>query len=183
MVRADSVIVSRTTTYSGAPSVNQAFTYGTVTLCGVAFQQLRLAWLNRKQESYNPRMQASWFGLIRVRSPLLTESMSLSSPSGTEMFQFPEFPLLCRSTRKRVGFPIRTSPDQSVSPARPGFSQVIASFIGSSARASTVDPWYLDHLRSWRSVALFPMGFSRAGTPVYAFSRSFHTRCHASRLA
>ena len=161
MVRADSVIVSRTTTYSGAPSVNQAFTYGTVTLCGVAFQQLRLAWLNRQQESYNPRMQASWFGLIRVRSPLLTESMSLSSPSGTEMFQFPEFPLLCRSTRKRVGFPIRTSRGQSVSPARPGFSQVIASFIGSSARASTVDPWYLDHLLSKRPPPVTPRGGSR----------------------
>src|SRR5437588_12341337 len=30
-----------------------------------------------------------WFGLIRVRSPLLTESRLLSFPPGTEMFQFP----------------------------------------------------------------------------------------------
>ncbi len=29
------------------------------------------------------------FGLIRVRSPLLTESRLLSFPPGTEMFQFP----------------------------------------------------------------------------------------------
>src|SRR3954463_4731572 len=29
------------------------------------------------------------FGLIRVRSPLLTESLLLSFPPGTEMFQFP----------------------------------------------------------------------------------------------
>ena len=30
-------------------------------------------------------------GYVRVRSPLLTESMSLSVPTGTEMFQFPAF--------------------------------------------------------------------------------------------
>lgn len=45
-----------------------------------------------------------------------------------------------------VGFPIRTSQSQRLSPTRLGFSQVIASFIGSSARASTVDPYYLDLL-------------------------------------
>ena len=31
------------------------------------------------------------FGLIRFRSPLLTESLLLSLPGGTEMFQFPPF--------------------------------------------------------------------------------------------
>ena len=30
-------------------------------------------------------------GYVRFRSPLLTESMSLSVPAGTEMFQFPAF--------------------------------------------------------------------------------------------
>jgi hypothetical protein len=30
-----------------------------------------------------------WFGLFRFRSPLLTESLLLSLPPGTEMFQFP----------------------------------------------------------------------------------------------
>ena len=35
--------------------------------------------------------ESRWFGLIRVRSPLLTESRFLSSPRGTEMFQFPRF--------------------------------------------------------------------------------------------
>lgn len=41
-----------------------------------------------------PRGCTSRFGLIRFRSPLLTESMSLSFPPGTEMFQFPGFPSL-----------------------------------------------------------------------------------------
>ena len=31
------------------------------------------------------------FRLIRVRSPLLTESIFLSFPMGSEMFQFPTF--------------------------------------------------------------------------------------------
>jgi hypothetical protein len=39
-----------------------------------------------------PRMaEATWFRLFRVRSPLLTESLLISLPSGTEMFHFPEF--------------------------------------------------------------------------------------------
>ena len=32
------------------------------------------------------------FGLLRFRSPLLTESISLSSPPGTSMFRFPGLP-------------------------------------------------------------------------------------------
>ena len=32
--------------------------------------------------------------LVRVRSPLLTESLLMSFPPGTEMFQFPGFALL-----------------------------------------------------------------------------------------
>ena len=39
--------------------------------------------------SYNPKRQASWFGLFPFRSPLLRESRLLSSPPGTKMFQFP----------------------------------------------------------------------------------------------
>src|SRR3954470_24067636 len=35
--------------------------------------------------------ESRWFGLVRFRSPLLTESISLSLPPGTEMFQFPGF--------------------------------------------------------------------------------------------
>src|SRR4051812_23920865 len=35
--------------------------------------------------------ESGWFRLVRVRSPLLTESRFLSLPGGTEMFQFPPF--------------------------------------------------------------------------------------------
>lgn len=34
-------------------------------------------------------VQAPWFRLFRVRSPLLAESQLISIPPGTEMFQFP----------------------------------------------------------------------------------------------
>ena len=47
--------------------------------------------------SRNPRPQAAGFGLFRVRSPLLAESLLISLPPGTEMFHFPgcRFPHLC----------------------------------------------------------------------------------------
>ena len=41
--------------------------------------------------SYNPCVQARRFGLIPVRSPLLGESLLISLPPGTKMFQFPGF--------------------------------------------------------------------------------------------
>ena len=39
--------------------------------------------------SHNPGVQVHRFRLLRVRSPLLTESLLFSLPQGTEMFQFP----------------------------------------------------------------------------------------------
>src|SRR5436853_7930990 len=41
---------------------------------------------------YNPTVQARWFGLFRVRSPLLAESLLFSLPVGTEMVHFPTLP-------------------------------------------------------------------------------------------
>lgn len=60
-----------------------------------------------------PDITHTRFSLIRVRSPLLTESLLLSLPVGTEMFHFPTFPLpalyiqagVTRSARRLAGFP------------------------------------------------------------------------------
>jgi hypothetical protein len=72
------------------------------------------------------------FGLFPFRSPLLRESLLFSLPPGTEMFHFPGFaPILGNGTWLPLGFPIRTSPDQSLFPAPRCFSQVIASFFAS----------------------------------------------------
>ena len=65
--------VSRAPPYSNGSS---SYGYGAVTRYGQTFQSVRLV---------------SVHGLVRVRSPLLTESRLISFPSGTEMFQFPEF--------------------------------------------------------------------------------------------
>ncbi len=43
----------------------------------------------RPNRPYNPVMQARRFGLFRVRSPLLAESLLFSFPAGTEMVHFP----------------------------------------------------------------------------------------------
>ena len=57
-------------------------------------------------------LQTQWFGLFPVRSPLLRESLSLSLPSVTKMFQFTEFRFSRSifekyqlSKRERDGFP------------------------------------------------------------------------------
>ena len=50
--------------------------------------------------SYNARMLTyEWFGLVPVRSPLLGESLLISFPAGTEMFQFPAFASLRMKNR------------------------------------------------------------------------------------
>ena len=88
MVPTYSVRIPRVPTYSMYPLQN-LFVYKTVTLCRAAFQLLQLRFLQITiPESYFYNS----FGLLRVRSPLLTESFLLSFPPGTKMFQFPGFP-------------------------------------------------------------------------------------------
>ncbi len=77
------------------------------------------------------------FRLIPFRSPLLRESQLLSFPRGTEMFQFPRFPLpvLCVQTGVTPYDGCRVSPFghpriEAWSAAPRGFSQPPTSFIG-----------------------------------------------------
>ena len=51
----------------------------------------RLFFYNLRPFYATPTTPLAWFGLLPVRSPLLRESRLISSPSGTEMFHFPEF--------------------------------------------------------------------------------------------
>ena len=78
------------------------------------------------------------FGLFRVRSPLLTESLLLSLPVGTEMFHFPTFPpcALCVQALVTGHYPSWVSPFGhpriTARLAAPrGLSQPPTSFIGS----------------------------------------------------
>ena len=88
--------------------------------------------------SYNPKRQASWFGLIPFRSPLLRKSHLLSLPPGTKMFQFPgsAFPHPMDSGGNPIplrigGFPIRKSPDPRLLTAPRSISVFVPSFVGS----------------------------------------------------
>ena len=114
--------------------------YGAVTHCGALFQNASTTHqLCNSVKDLVPLLSSpttpNWqrhqaltpvrFGLIPFRSPLLRESRLFSFPRGTEMFQFPRFPLpvLCVHTgvtpAKAPGFPIRKSTDQSLIDSSP----------------------------------------------------------------
>ncbi len=78
-------------------------------------------------------------GLVRVRSPLLTESRLMSFPPATEMFQFagfasPPYEFRRRYPQMRVGCPIRRSADQRLLASPRGLSQRATSFIASQCQ-------------------------------------------------
>ena len=103
--------------------------YRTVTVWGGPFQgaSARLLAQLRRVLQPCPGMPGQ-FGLVRVRSPLLTESRFLSFPRGTEMFQFPRF------AAYTYGFGIRTFGYPGLNArltAPPGLSQSSTPFIAS----------------------------------------------------
>ena len=129
------------------------FDYGVGTLCDWPFNAIRLynvltlAVRQKQQKSpATPTMQRlpaithDRFSLFRFRSPLLTESLLLSLPVGTEMFHFPTFPLPALYIQAGVtGSPNGPSgvspfgnPRIKVRLSTPrGLSQITTSFFGS----------------------------------------------------
>ena len=97
MVPADSGRVSRARPYSGATREgSDSVAYGAFTRCGASFQttsaEMDLSDFPGHMVhrwSHDPGRCPDRFRLVPVRSPLLGESRLLSSPPGTEMFQFP----------------------------------------------------------------------------------------------
>src|SRR5438270_3285470 len=128
MVPADSDSLPRGESYSGYPSALATFPYGALTLCGRRFRAVPVATrvltgVLQPRGGHPPR-----FGLVRVRSPLLTESRFLSLPPGTEMFQFPGF------APRTYGFSTRSFGNPGINArltATPGFSQSSTPFIAS----------------------------------------------------
>ena len=137
----------------GHASEPSPYIYGAITLYGATFQwtststtvshsvprrQPRSNGPTTPQQQHLPAITLLWFGLLRFRSPLLSESLLFSLPVGTEMFHFPTFPPHTLCVQMRV-----TGHDSSwVSPfghprinARlptpQGLSQAPTSFIGS----------------------------------------------------
>ena len=112
------------------------FAYGAFTLFGRPFQDRSATPPSPMLRPYNPDDRSHRFGLFRFRSPLLTESISLSLPPLTEMFHFSGFCVyfpMCSGSNDAAlpasGYPIRKSPGQSVFAALRSLSQLITSFI------------------------------------------------------
>ena len=80
MVPPPSHKVPRVSWYSGYRSSHFVFPYGALTLFGRTFQVLSGNETLTKCGPY-PMVHAPWFGLFRVRSPLLTESHVVFSSS------------------------------------------------------------------------------------------------------
>jgi hypothetical protein len=90
---------------------------------------------SRKQKAFESTESAG-FSLFRFRSPLLTESLSISLPPVTEMFHFAGYrdvPAMdsqeLEQVLSRSGYPIRKSTGQSVFAAHRSLSQLTTSFI------------------------------------------------------
>ena len=136
MVLTDSHGISRAPCYLGySPRCVRHFGYGAGTHSGRPFKTVhlypRITFTARQSSTESPttpnmqRLPAithDRFSLFRFRSPLLTESLLLSLPVGTEMFHFPTFPLpalyiqtgVTRSPQRAwLGSPIRTPSDHS----------------------------------------------------------------------
>ena len=115
--------------YSGAKPPAFAGPYGTITLCGRTFQTASVPRpLALCLVLQPPPDESGGFGLIRVRSPLLTESRFLSFPRGNEMFQFPRFAAYA------YGFGVRPFGNPGLNArltAPPGLSQSSTPFIAS----------------------------------------------------
>ena len=154
MVPADSDRVSRARSYSGVVirSVS-AFAYGAFTLSGRRFHAVLLAVTfvtsrpccgtitDDPTTPHRQRPQAiapAWFRLFPFRSPLLRESIFLSLPRATKMFQFARLPPLhlwiqCRVPAHYHGWvsPFGNPRIKACSAAPRGLSQPSTSFIGS----------------------------------------------------
>ena len=154
MVLADSRRLSRFRRYLGTPNrVRLPFVYRALTFCGATFLNASTRHrignsvtdlVLRRSGPATPNWQRHQaltpvrFGLIPFRSPLLRESRLFSFPQGTEMFQFPWFPLpaLCVQAGVALHYEYWVSPfghpriDGWSAPSR-GLSQPPTSFIGS----------------------------------------------------
>ena len=153
--------------------------YRALTCCGATFQNastseeicnsvsdlvLRLSGPTTPNWQRHQALPPTRFRLFPFRSPLLRESLLLSFPQGTEMFQFPWFPLpaLCVQAGVTPHDGCRVSPFghpriNARSTAPRGFSQPPTSFFG--IRRQGIHRWLFI---AWRTKMLvLAMQFSR----------------------
>ena len=150
MVLPDSDGISRVPPYSGYIQENEVSTTGLLPSTTDLSRSLRLprSFVTPYRMSYNPKRQASWFGLC---------SVSLAAASGNRIcFLFLQV-LRCFSSwvclpypmysdkdtipLRMVGFPIRKSSDQSLLTAPRSISALVRPSSTPSVKASTVRPF------------------------------------------
>ena len=112
-------------------SDDNVFDYRTFTYYGAVFQLLHLTRTFDFTLSHNPLKIE--FRLVPFRSPLLRESLLLSFPLVTKMFQFTRFALssLFNSRSSSRSFLIRVFSDQNLLPVPRNISLVATPFIAS----------------------------------------------------
>ncbi len=127
--------VPRVSRYSGSCRAVPDVGYGGITRCAAAFQPLRLSLPVPCGSPTTPAAIDDRFGLVPVRSSLLRESLLLSAPPATEMFQFAGlaptsygFRCRCPACAGRVA-PFGHPRIKACLAAPQGFSQPTASFV------------------------------------------------------
>ena len=122
MVLPDSDGISRVPPYSGYIQRERSFDYGVVTLYDLS-RSLRLprSFVTPYRMSYNPKRQASWFGLCSV-SLAATQEIAFAFSSSRYLdvsvpwvcLPYPMYSDKDTIPLRMVGFPIRKSSDQSL---------------------------------------------------------------------
>ena len=136
------------------------FVYRAFTFSGQPFQAVLLSSMVEYDVVLQPRRNTFGLGSIRFRSPLLTESISLSFPPLTEMFHFSGF---------RVSYPMYSGMNDRVLPRSFGYPRIIAclqlpeafrslprpsSPVGT--KAFTVRPYLLHHIAKAVTTSTIP---------------------------
>ena len=157
--------------------VRQAFGYVAITLCGPAFQRVHLAsgLVTLLTRSCNPAVQARRFRLFRFRSPLLSESLLIYFPPGTEMVHFPGLARtrLCiqRAVSRvhRDGFPHSEIPGSKPACGSPGL--IAASHVLLRLLAPRHPPYALSSLtiKLTLHVVTLSLRCARIGVDKFAF--------------
>ena len=149
MVLPDSDGISRVPPYSGYIQERRSFDYGVVTLYDGPFRSLRLPRsFAPYRMSYNPKRQASWFGLCSV-SLAATQEIAFAFSSSRYLdvsvpwvcLPYPMYSDKDTIPLRMVGFPIRKSSDQSLLTAPRSISALVRPSSTPSVKASTVRPF------------------------------------------
>ena len=150
MVLPDSDGISRVPPYSGYIQENEVSTTGLLPSTTDLSRSLRLprSFVTPYRMSYNPKRQASWFGLCSV-SLAATQEIAFAFSSSRYLdvsvpwvcLPYPMYSDKDTIPLRMVGFPIRKSSDQSLLTAPRSISALVRPSSTPSVKASTVRPF------------------------------------------